>query len=76
MCCLQTTKEESTLSVFPRALSQTEQSKVLEACNLAAVVVDKDMSTSISLLGMTGRVRKVSPVLCMIRAAVSMLDVW
>lgn len=61
---LQSLKETSEVLVFPRVLSQAEQAKVLEACRQAAVLVDLDMlpgSTSISLMGVAGRVSKVSP---------------
>ncbi|KAL3130378.1 poly ADP-ribose polymerase [Trebouxia sp. C0009 RCD-2024] len=54
-------KETSEVLVFPRVLSQAEQAKVLEACRQAAVLVDLDMlpgSTSISLMGVAGRVSK------------------
>ena len=52
--------------VFPRALSQAEQAKVVEACRQAAVLGDMDVlpdSTSISLMGVAERVRKVSSLM-------------
>lgn len=63
---LQSLKETSEVLVFPRVLSQAEQAKVLEACHQAAVLVDLDMlpgSTSISLMGVAGRVSKVGPLM-------------
>lgn len=52
------------MPLLQRALSQAKEAKVLEACRQAAVLVDMDMlpdSTGISVMGMAGRVRKVSP---------------
>ncbi len=51
------------LPVYPRMMSQAEQAKVLEACTLFHVdinIATTVASTSISMQGLTERVRKVS----------------
>lgn len=61
---LQSIKETRPLPVLPRALTLAEQTQIVEACRQAAVVLGMDASsgsTSISLMGMVGPVRKVRP---------------
>ena len=61
---LQSIKETRPLPVLQRALTPAEQTQIVEACRQAAVVLGMDASagsTSISLMGMVGPVRKVRP---------------